>query len=199
MWRRAAAPISLRRLPPWPMTMPLWESRSSTIDASMRTSPGPVETCPSAASSSASPGSSPRALSSNDHLVFTRPWLDGIVALASVVEASGDLTLATTIALPVVRGPAALAKAGAFFTLSAGLKKAPSRGLFCGVLSAFSAAESRPSGEVKECLTAATEALNRYFALFTERFPTSSSARRWVDAASAFLADIKQTFGDLKE
>ena len=30
-----------------------------------------------------------RALSSNDHLVFTRPWLDGIVALASVVEASG--------------------------------------------------------------------------------------------------------------
>ena len=27
-----------------------------------------------------------RALSANDHLVFQRPWLDGIVALASVVE-----------------------------------------------------------------------------------------------------------------
>ena len=61
-----------------------------------------------------------RALSSNDHLVFTRPWLDGIVALASVVEASGDLTLATTIALPVVRGPAALAKAAAALDVLSG-------------------------------------------------------------------------------
>ncbi len=52
-------------------------------------------------------------LAANDHLVFARPWLDGIVALASVVEASGGLELATTVALPVVRGPAALAKAAA--------------------------------------------------------------------------------------
>ena len=57
------------------------------------------------------------ALSSNDHLVFQRPWLDGIVALASVIERSGDLTLATTISLPVVRGPAALAKAAAALDL----------------------------------------------------------------------------------
>ncbi|RYP85658.1 LLM class flavin-dependent oxidoreductase [Nocardioides guangzhouensis] len=61
-----------------------------------------------------------RALSANDHLVFRRPWLDGIVALASVVEASGDLTLATTVALPVVRGPAALAKAAAALDLLSG-------------------------------------------------------------------------------
>src|SRR5262245_32029246 len=60
------------------------------------------------------------ALTSNDHLVFQRPWLDGIVALASVVEASGDLTLATTISLPVVRGPAALAKAAAALDLLSG-------------------------------------------------------------------------------
>src|SRR5262245_45311700 len=53
------------------------------------------------------------AISTNDHLVFQRPWLDGIVALASVLERSADLTLATTAALPVVRGPAALAKAAA--------------------------------------------------------------------------------------
>lgn len=53
------------------------------------------------------------AISANDHLVFQRPWLDGIVALASVVACSTDLTLATTVALPVVRGPAALAKAAA--------------------------------------------------------------------------------------
>jgi alkanesulfonate monooxygenase SsuD/methylene tetrahydromethanopterin reductase-like flavin-dependent oxidoreductase (luciferase family) len=53
------------------------------------------------------------AISANDHLVFQRPWLDGIVALASVVDCSVDLTLATTVALPVVRGPAAVAKAAA--------------------------------------------------------------------------------------
>jgi alkanesulfonate monooxygenase SsuD/methylene tetrahydromethanopterin reductase-like flavin-dependent oxidoreductase (luciferase family) len=61
-----------------------------------------------------------RALAANDHLVFDRPWLDGIVALASVVEASGDLTLATTVALPVVRGPAALAKAAAALDVLSG-------------------------------------------------------------------------------
>jgi alkanesulfonate monooxygenase SsuD/methylene tetrahydromethanopterin reductase-like flavin-dependent oxidoreductase (luciferase family) len=53
------------------------------------------------------------AISANDHLVYQRPWLDGIVALASVLDRSGDLTIATTVALPVVRGPAALAKAAA--------------------------------------------------------------------------------------
>jgi alkanesulfonate monooxygenase SsuD/methylene tetrahydromethanopterin reductase-like flavin-dependent oxidoreductase (luciferase family) len=51
-----------------------------------------------------------RWLSANDHLVFGRPWLDGQVALASVLEASGSMTVATSIALPVVRGPAPLAK-----------------------------------------------------------------------------------------
>jgi alkanesulfonate monooxygenase SsuD/methylene tetrahydromethanopterin reductase-like flavin-dependent oxidoreductase (luciferase family) len=51
------------------------------------------------------------AVSANDHLVFARPWLDGPTALASVVERSGDLGLALTAALPVVRGPVALAKA----------------------------------------------------------------------------------------
>jgi alkanesulfonate monooxygenase SsuD/methylene tetrahydromethanopterin reductase-like flavin-dependent oxidoreductase (luciferase family) len=50
------------------------------------------------------------AISANDHLVFQRPWLDGIVALASVLERTGELTVATTVALPVIRGPVALAK-----------------------------------------------------------------------------------------
>lgn len=53
------------------------------------------------------------AISANDHLVFQRSWLDGIVALSTVVDRSVDLTLATTVALPVVRGPVALAKAAA--------------------------------------------------------------------------------------
>lgn len=51
------------------------------------------------------------AIAANDHLVFPRPWLDGLTALAAVADSSGTLDLATTVALPVVRGPALLAKA----------------------------------------------------------------------------------------
>lgn len=47
----------------------------------------------------------------NDHFLFATPWLDGLTALAAVVERSGELTLATTIALAVLRGPVPLAKA----------------------------------------------------------------------------------------
>jgi len=46
----------------------------------------------------------------NDHLVFTRPWLDCLTALAAVLEESGSMRLVTSVALPVVRGPVALAK-----------------------------------------------------------------------------------------
>jgi alkanesulfonate monooxygenase SsuD/methylene tetrahydromethanopterin reductase-like flavin-dependent oxidoreductase (luciferase family) len=51
------------------------------------------------------------AVSANDHLVFQKPWLDGLTALASVIERSGAMELATTVALAVVRGPVPLAKA----------------------------------------------------------------------------------------
>jgi alkanesulfonate monooxygenase SsuD/methylene tetrahydromethanopterin reductase-like flavin-dependent oxidoreductase (luciferase family) len=51
------------------------------------------------------------AVSANDHLVFQTPWLDGLAALASIVGRSGALGLATTVALPVLRGPVQLAKA----------------------------------------------------------------------------------------
>ena len=50
------------------------------------------------------------AVAANDHFVFSTPWLDGPTALASVIERSGQMTLATTVALPVLRGPIALAK-----------------------------------------------------------------------------------------
>lgn len=50
------------------------------------------------------------AVSVNDHLQFRRPWLDGPTALASVLEATGEMTVATTITLAVVRGPVPLAK-----------------------------------------------------------------------------------------
>jgi len=61
------------------------------------------------------------AVSVNDHLQHRRPWLDAPTALASVVSATGDMTLATTIALAVVRGPIPLAKSlGAIDLLSGG-------------------------------------------------------------------------------
>ena len=50
------------------------------------------------------------AICANDHLVFGTPWLDGPTALAAVAAATGDARLVTTVANPVVRGPAALAK-----------------------------------------------------------------------------------------
>ena len=49
-------------------------------------------------------------LAANDHLFWKRPWLDGPTALASVAAAAGDLTLATSLALPVVRHPVVVAK-----------------------------------------------------------------------------------------
>ena len=51
------------------------------------------------------------AVSSNDHFLFQAPWLDGLTALAAVVERSGAMELATTIALVALRGPVPLAKA----------------------------------------------------------------------------------------
>ncbi len=50
------------------------------------------------------------ALSVNDHLLFSRPWLDGPSALSAVLAATGRMDLMTTVALPAVRGPVALAK-----------------------------------------------------------------------------------------
>lgn len=56
----------------------------------------------------------------NDHLAFEKPWLDGIVALASVADQTGDMRLATTVSLPVIRGPVALAKAAAALDIVSG-------------------------------------------------------------------------------
>jgi alkanesulfonate monooxygenase SsuD/methylene tetrahydromethanopterin reductase-like flavin-dependent oxidoreductase (luciferase family) len=50
------------------------------------------------------------AVSANDHFVFSTPWLDGPTALAAVVDRSGDMDLATTLSLAVLRGPVPLAK-----------------------------------------------------------------------------------------
>ena len=61
------------------------------------------------------------ALAANDHLLFPRPWLDAPAALSSVLAATGQMDLMTTVALPVVRGPVPLAKSlAAIDILSAG-------------------------------------------------------------------------------
>jgi alkanesulfonate monooxygenase SsuD/methylene tetrahydromethanopterin reductase-like flavin-dependent oxidoreductase (luciferase family) len=59
-------------------------------------------------------------LTANDHLVFRRPWLDGLTALAAVLDASADLGLATSVCLAAVRGPAQTAKAFAALDVLSG-------------------------------------------------------------------------------
>jgi probable F420-dependent oxidoreductase len=61
-----------------------------------------------------------QALSANDHLLFSRPWLDGPTALAAVLAQTGRMTLATTVSLPIIRGPVVLAKAMAALDLLSG-------------------------------------------------------------------------------
>jgi len=61
-----------------------------------------------------------QALSANDHLLFSRPWLDGPTALAAVLAQTGRMTIGTTVSLPIIRGPVALAKAMAAIDLLSG-------------------------------------------------------------------------------
>ncbi|MBV9193166.1 MAG: LLM class flavin-dependent oxidoreductase [Solirubrobacterales bacterium] len=65
-------------------------------------------------------GSGFAAVSANDHFVFSTPWLDGLTALAAVIERSGEMTLATTISLAALRGPVPLAKTLAALDLLSG-------------------------------------------------------------------------------
>src|SRR5215211_2000999 len=60
------------------------------------------------------------ALSANDHLLFPRPWLDGPTALPAVLAVAERIALATTVTLPTVRGPVALAKSLAAIDLLSG-------------------------------------------------------------------------------
>ena len=59
-------------------------------------------------------------ISVNDHLVYRSPWLDGPMALTAVLAAVPTMTLMTSVALPVVRGPVPLAKALAAIDLLSG-------------------------------------------------------------------------------
>lgn len=45
---------------------------------------------------------------------------------------------------------------------------------------------------VGQSLSMLVEAMTGYFAVFTNRFPTSRAARPWVEAAATFLAEFRQ-------
>jgi probable F420-dependent oxidoreductase len=51
-----------------------------------------------------------KAISTNDHLIHSRPWLDAPTALAAILSHSGDMAVGTSILLSVVRGPVQMAK-----------------------------------------------------------------------------------------
>jgi alkanesulfonate monooxygenase SsuD/methylene tetrahydromethanopterin reductase-like flavin-dependent oxidoreductase (luciferase family) len=81
-----------------------------------------------------------RYLCANDHLRFGRPWLDGPTALAALIDHSGDLRLATTASLPVLRGPVQLAKTLAAIDVLSGGR------LVVGVAPGSSAADYAAAG-----------------------------------------------------
>ena len=51
-----------------------------------------------------------QAVSTNDHLISARPWLDAPTALAAILSHSGNMAVGTSVVLPVVRGPVQMAK-----------------------------------------------------------------------------------------
>ena len=51
-----------------------------------------------------------RAVSTNDHLIHSRPWLDAPTALTAILSHSGNMAVGTSILLSVVRGPVQVAK-----------------------------------------------------------------------------------------
>ncbi len=52
-----------------------------------------------------------QAVTTNDHLIYSRPWLDAPTALAAVLSATKTMAVGTSVTLPIVRGPVPMAKA----------------------------------------------------------------------------------------
>jgi alkanesulfonate monooxygenase SsuD/methylene tetrahydromethanopterin reductase-like flavin-dependent oxidoreductase (luciferase family) len=51
-----------------------------------------------------------KAVLANDHLIYSRPWLDAPTALAAILSESGNMAVGSVI-LAIVRGPVPMAKA----------------------------------------------------------------------------------------
>ncbi len=119
----------------------------------------------------------------------------------TMVMAAEDLAQKTEFpAKSAGREGAAIARAGLFVTAAWGVREGLRRGLFGSLLVALTGSGGRGGGPaVRSCLEAAGEALNGYFGLFTERYPSSLAARGWVDAATVFLTDYRQLVRELPE
>lgn len=94
---------------------------------------------------------------------------------------------------------AAIAKAGTFFTVASSLRRQPGKGLLTNVLNALAPVENPSPEFIRDFLLTGCETLNCYFSLFTDRYSNKKVARLWVDAASAFIADYKQTVRQLQD
>ncbi|MGH7900907.1 MAG: LLM class flavin-dependent oxidoreductase [Thermodesulfobacteriota bacterium] len=81
-----------------------------------------------------------KTITAHDHLVFPRPWLDGLIALTAIIQKSGNMALGTTVSLPVLRGPVPLAKALAAVDILSGGR------LFVGVGSGSSSGDYKAVG-----------------------------------------------------
>jgi hypothetical protein len=140
-----------------------------------------------------------RAGMADRRLAADAGWLlDRAEAMVIAVE---DLARETTF--PPKLAPAegeAVARAGVFVSKAHKVRDGLKQGLFRSVLTALSrAAVPSAAPAVRSCLESAGEALNGYFTLFTEKYPSSLAARGWVDAASGFVADYRQLVRDLPE
>lgn len=116
-----------------------------------------------------------------------------IEAAESLVLSADDLQRQTVFAdeSHSAQGDA-IGKAGEFYATVGTLRRNVLKGQYRTSVAARTMA-------LRECLTAAIDALHTYFILFTEHYPSSQAARGWVDAASTFLVELKTTVKNLKD
>ena len=117
----------------------------------------------------------------------------------TLVQLAEDLAKRTTFAEASAAAEMdAMAKTGAAYVCVNDARRPGSRSLFQSVLAKF-AADGTQTPAVREAVDRTVDALHAYCTLFTGRYPSSLAARGWVDAASAFLADLRQMQKDWPE
>ncbi len=118
----------------------------------------------------------------------------------TLVQLAEDLAKRTTFAgASSAAEMDAMAKTGAAYVGINDARRSGGRGLLKSVLSKFGADDATQVPAVREAVGRTVDALHAYCTLFTGRYPSSLAARGWVDAASAFLADLRQMCKDWPE
>ena len=114
-------------------------------------------------------------VSANDHLLWRRPWLDGLTALSAVVEHAAGMTMATSVALPAVRHPVVLAKSLAILAVLhagpfiAGIGPGSGRADYAAVGCRFPSdgrGSTRRRGSCERCCGARTGSMSALDAVF---------------------------------